>query len=161
MQVRFKSKTKMKNSNDDHAFSYYPVFYTKRSVQFQLSYTLLNDWVFNSRISYSRYFNDDGIHSRGHLLCQDVAYKPEGKPYSLTLRYALFDSDDYNSRISVYENDVLGAFSIPNLFGLGSRVYVLGKLKLFNALTLYARAGGTITTEDVKIDIKAEGVWKF
>lgn len=161
MQVRFKSKTKMKNSNDDHAFSYYPVFYTKRSVQFQLSYTFFNDWVFNSRISYSHYFNDDGIHSRGHLLCQDVAYKPEGKPYSLTLRYALFDSDDYNSRISVYENDVLGAFSIPNLFGLGSRVYVLGKLKLFNALTLYARAGGTITTEDVKIDIKAEGVWKF
>lgn len=161
MQLRFKSKTKMKNSSDDHAISYYPIFYTKRSLQFQLSYTFFNDWVFSSRISYSHYFNDDGSDSRGHLLSQDVAYKPEGKPYSLTLRYTLFDSDDYNSRISVYENDVLGAFSIPNLFGHGSRVYLLGKLKLFNALTLYARVGGTITPEEVKIDLKAEGVWKF
>lgn len=161
MQLKFKSKTKMKNSADDHVFSYYPIFYTKRSIQFQLSYTLFSNWVFSSRSCYSHYFNDDGIDSRGYLICQDIAYKPEGKPFSLTFRYALFDSDDYNSRLSVYENDVLGAFSIPNLFGHGSRLYLLGKLKLFDILTFYVKGGCSILSEETKADVKVEVVGKI
>ena len=161
MQLRFKSKTKMKNSTDDHSYSYYPIFYTKRSVQFQFNYTLFGNWVFSNKASYSHYFNDDSMDSRGYLLCQDVAYKPSEKPYSLTFRYALFDSDDYNSRISMYENDVLGAFSIPSLFGRGSRVYFLGKVKVFDALTFYARIGCSLLSDETKYDFKTEMVWKF
>ena len=81
-------------------------------------------------------------------------------PYSLTFRYALYGSDDYYSRISIYENDVLGAFSIPSLYGYGSRVYLLGKLKLFNCLSLYARVGLSLLTEETKTDVKMEAVWK-
>ena len=161
MQFKFKSKTKMKNSVDDHTYSYYPVVYTKRSVQFQISYILFGDWVFGDKAYYSHYLNDDGADSRGYLLCQDIAYKPEGMSWSLTFRYAIFHSDDYQSRISLYENDVLGAFSIPSLYGHGSRVYLLGKLKLFNALTLYARIGCSFLSEETKTDLKAEAVWKF
>lgn len=161
MQLRFKSKTKMKNSTDDHVFSYYPVFYTKRSLQFQLSYTLFDSWVLCHKAAYTHYFNDDGADSRGYLICQDIAYKPPEKPYSLTFRYALFDSDDYYSRISLYENDVLGAFSTPSLFGHGSRVYLLGKLKLFKALSVYARIGCTFLNEEIKTDIKAEVIISF
>lgn len=161
MQLRFKSKTKMKNSADDHCYSYYPIFYTKRSVQFLLSYTLLDDWALGNKVSYSHFFNDDGADSCGYLVCQDVAYKPEGKPWSLTFRYALFHSDDYYSRISLYENDVLGAFSIPSLFGHGSRVYLLGRWKLVDALTLYARVGCSFLSEETKTDVKGEVVWKF
>ena len=161
MQFKFKSKTKMRNSADDHSYSYYPIFYTKRAVQFLLSYTLFGDWVLGHKASCSHYFNDDGTDSRGYLVCQDVAYKPAGKPWSLTFRYALFDSDDYQSRLSLYENDVLGAFSIPSLYGHGTRMYLLGKLKLFNTLTLYARVGCSFQAEETKTDLKAEAVWKF
>ncbi len=161
MQLRFKMKTKMKNSADDHCYSYYPIFYTKRSVQFLLSYPLFGDWVLGHKASYSHYFNDDGADSRGYLVCQDVAYKPEGKSWSLTFRYALFSTDDYYSRISLYENDVLGTFTIPNLFGRGSRVYLLGKMNCCNALTLYARVGCSFLSEATKTDVKAEVVWKF
>ena len=161
MQLKFKSKTKMKNSADDHSYSYYPIFYTRRSMQLLVNYTLFGDWIFSNKASYSHYLNDDGADSHGYLICQDVAYKPECKPYSLTFRYALFDSDDYYSRLSLYENDVLGAFSIPSLYGHGSRFYLLGTLKLFDALTLYARIGCSLLTEETKTDLKAEVVWKF
>ena len=161
MQFRFKSKTKMKNSTDDHVFSHYPIFYTKRALQFQLTYSLFGSLHLSNKAAYSHYFNKDGIDSRGYLICQDVAYKPDGKPYSLTFRYALFSSDDYNSRITMYENDVLGAFSIPSLYGKGSRLYLLGKLKLFNALSLYARIGCSFLSEETKTDVKAEVIWKF
>ena len=154
MQLRFKSKTKMKNSADDHVFSHYPIFYNKQSLNFQISYGVTESLTFSDKASYSHYQNDDGADSRGYLLCHDVAYKPPDKPYSLTFRYALYGSDDYYSRISVYENDVLGAFSIPNLYGHGSRVYLLGKLKLFGSLSLYSRVGFSLLSEEVKTDLK-------
>ena len=161
MQLRFKSKTKMKNSNNDHVFSYYPVFYTKRSMQFQINYMFGDSWVLCNKAAYAHYFNDDGADSRGYVICQDIAYKPPNKPYSLTFRYALFDSDDYYSRIGLYENDVLGAFSIPTLYGHGSRIYLLGKLKLFDALSLYARISCSFLQEETKTETKAEAIWKF
>ena len=160
MQLRFKSKTKMKNSADDHVFSHYPIFYDKQSLNFQISYGVTESLTFSDKASYSHYRNDDGADSRGYLLCHDAAYKPLDKPYSLTFRYALYGSDDYYSRISVYENDVLGAFSIPNLYGHGSRIYLLGKLKLFGSLSLYSRVGVSLLSEEVKTDLKAEVIWK-
>lgn len=160
MQLRFKSKTKMKNSVDDHVFSHYPVFYTKRSLNFQISYCITEALTFSDKAAYSHYFNDDGTNSRGYLLCHDMAYKPPNRPFAVTFRYALFSSDDYNSRISVYENDVLGAFSIPSLSGAGQRVYLLGKLKLFNSLSLYSRLGITIISGETKTDVKVEVIWK-
>ena len=160
MQLRFKSKTKMKNSVDDHVFSHYPIFYNKQSLNFQISYGVTESLTFSDKASYSHYRNDDGADSRGYLLCHDVAYKPPDKPYSLTFRYALYGSDDYYSRISVYENDVLGAFSIPNLYGHGSRIYLLGKLKLFGSLSLYSRVGVNVLAEETKTDLKVELIWK-
>ena len=160
MQLRFKSKTKMKNSSDDHVFVHYPIFYTKRSLTFQVSYGITDGLTFSDKAAYTHYLNDDGADSRGYLLCHDIAYKPVGKPYGLTFRYALYGSDDYYSRISVYENDVLGAFSIPNLYGRGSRLYLLGQLKLFNSLSIYSRIGLSLLSEEVKADLKAEVVWK-
>ena len=161
MQLRLKSKTKMKNSTDGEVFSHYPIFYTKRSVQFQVSYTLFDGLLISHKAAYAHYFNEDGSDSQGYLVCQDIAYKPEGKPYALTFRYALFDNDDYNSRINLYENDVLGAFSIPSLNGLGTRVYLLARVKLFNSLSLYSRIGFNFLQEDTKTDLKAEVIWKF
>lgn len=160
MQLRIKSKAKMKNSTDDHVFSYYPVFYTKRSVNCQISYNINKSLVFSDKISYSHYFNDDGSDSRGYLLCHDIAFKPPEKPYSLTFRYALFDSDSYDSRINIYENDVLGAFSIPNLYGHGIRVYLLGKIKLFNSINIHARLGVSHLSQETKMDLKTEVIWK-
>lgn len=160
IQFRFKTKNKMKNSTDDHVFSHYPIFYTKRSLNFQVSYGITGALTFSDKAAYSHYLNDDGADSHGYMLCHDVSYKPDGKPYSLTLRYALFSSDDYNSRISIYENDVLGAFSIPSLSGTGQRVYLLGKIKLFGSLSLYSRIGVTLMEGETKSDLKVEVIWK-
>lgn len=171
--LQIRSKTKMKNSSDAQTFSPYPIFYTKNSLRFNINYGFSNGFVFCSKAEYSHYRNDDGSNTHGYLLCQDVAYKPEGKPYSLTFRYALFDTDDYESRIYTYENDVLYGYSIPAFYGKGIRVYLLGKWQPLKALTLYARIGSTIYTDRDEIgsglsliegyhktDVKVEVVWK-
>lgn len=160
LQLRWKSKTKMRNSPETEVFTYYPVFYTKRTAYLQISYGITDNLVFTNRAEYTRYLMADENDSRGYFLSHDIAWKPEGKPYALTFRYALFRSDDYNSRLTVYENDVLGAFSIPSLNGSGTRVYLLGRLKLFNTLSLYARAGCLFTEEGPTTDLKVEMVVK-
>ena len=172
--LQIRSKTKMKNSSDDMTFSYYPIFYTKNSIRFNINYGFANGLVFSNKAEYAHYRNGDGSNSQGFFICQDVAYKPENKPYSLTFRYALFDTDDYDSRVYAYENDVLYSFSVPALYGKGMRVYLLGKWKPLNNLTLYARIGSIIYTDrdeissgltliegNHKTDLKVEVVWKL
>ena len=160
MQARFKSKTKMKNSSDGQAFAHYPVFYTKQNIVFQINYGITEALSFSDKAAYTHYFDDDGADSRGVMLCHDIAYNPPGKPFSLTFRYALFESDDYRSRVSIYENDVLGAFSIPSLYGRGARAYLLGKLKLFEQISLYSRIGIAFLDGETKTDFKFEIIWK-
>ena len=172
--LQFRSKTKMKNSTDEHVFSHYPILYTKNSVRFNINYQIGRDFHFSNKAEYAHYRNDDGSNEHGYFLCQDVAYKPENKPFSLSFRYAIFDAKDYNARIYAYESDVLYSFSVPALYGKGMRFYLLGKVKLFNALTLYARIGRTIYSDrdeigsgltliegNHKTDLKVEAIWKF
>ncbi len=172
--LQIRSRTKMKNSTDGYAFSHYPIFYTKNSVRFNINYGLRNGLVFSNKAEYAHYHNDDGSNSQGFFICQDVAYKPENKPFSLTFRYAIFDTDDYDARVYAYENDVLYSFSVPALYGRGMRVYLLGKWKPFKTLTLYARVGSTIYTDrdeissgltlikgNHKTDLKVEAIWKL
>lgn len=161
MQFRFKSKTKMKNSPDNEVFTYRPVSYTKRTAQFQVSYSITSDLVFTDRVAYCHYKVQNASDSRGYYMSHDIAYRPVGRDYAVIFRYALFGSDDYNSRITVYENDVLGAFSIPSLSGIGTRIYLLGRVRMFNVLSLYARIGLLFKKEGVVTDLKAEMMMKF
>lgn len=172
--LQFRSKTKMKNSTDGMVFSHYPITYTKNSVKFNINYGLRNGLVFSNKAEYAHYRNDDGKNSKGFFICQDIAYKPENKPFSLTFRYAVFDTDDYDARVYAYESDVLYSFSVPALYGKGMRIYLLGKWKPFASLTLYARIGSTIYSDrdeigsgltlvkgNHKSDLKVEAVWKL
>ena len=172
--LQFRSKTKMKNSTDALVFSHYPILYTKNSVRFNINYQIGRDFRCSNKAEYAHYHNEDGTNEHGYFLCQDIAYKPESKPYSLSFRYAIFDAKDYNARIYAYESDVLYSFNVPALYGKGMRIYLLGKVKLFNALTLYARIGSTIYSDrdeigsgltliegNHKTDLKVEAIWKL
>ena len=172
--LQFRSKTKMKNSTDGEVFSHYPILYTKNTVRFNINYQLGWDIHCSNKAEYAHYRNDDGTNEHGFFICQDIAYKPENRPFSLTFRYAIFDAKDYNARIYAYENDVLYSFSVPALYGKGMRVYLLGKWKPFKSLTLYARIGSTIYSDrdeigsgltliqkNHKTDLKVEMVWKL
>ena len=172
--LQFRSKTKMKNSTNAFVFSHYPIFYTKNTVRFNFNYELGWDIHCSNKAEYAHYRNEDGTNEHGYFLCQDIAYKPNNQPFSLTFRYAIFDAKDYNARVYAYENDVLYSFSVPAMYGKGMRFYLLGKVKLFNSLTLYARIGRTIYSDrntvgtglsqiegNHKTDLKVEAVWKL
>jgi len=58
------------------------------------------------------------------MMYQDIIFKPIGSSFSFTGRVALFDTDDFNSAIYVYENDLLYEFYIPAYSNRGFRSYI-------------------------------------
>ncbi len=103
---------------------------------------------------------------------QDVMYR-HGR-FSITGRYALFDTDDYENRQYVYENDVWLAFSFPALYDKGIRTYLLLEYRLSHALTLWCRvahttyanrtetgSGPDLIASPERTDIRLQVRWRF
>jgi len=61
------------------------------------------------------------------------------KRFSLSARYALFDTDDYDNRQYVYERDVWLAYSFPGYYGVGVRNYILLQYKFSKKINLWLR----------------------
>ena len=65
-------------------------------------------------------------------------------PLTLRLRVQFFDAREWDNRIYCYEHDVLYAFSIPAVYGLGGRAYLCLKWQIIPQLALYFRASETV-----------------
>ncbi len=75
----------------------------------------------------------------GFLSYQDVIYKPLSSNFSCNLRFAIFDTPGFNSRIYAYENDVLYAYAVPAYQGRGLRCYVNGRYTLRHGVDIWLR----------------------
>jgi hypothetical protein len=60
---------------------------------------------------------------KGSLSYVEFIYKPMMRSYSMSLRFTLFDSGGYDSRIYAYERDLPAFHTIPAFFGKGTRIY--------------------------------------
>ncbi|GHT78490.1 hypothetical protein FACS189464_2010 [Bacteroidia bacterium] len=87
--------------------------------------------------------------SNGYFLAQDVRANAAvfRNPLQLTFRYALFDTDDYNSCIYAYENDMLYAFSIPSVYDRGTRWYLMLKYSIGKHFDIAVRYAATRYTD--------------
>jgi hypothetical protein len=79
---------------------------------------------------------------RGFVLSQDATVQL-ARRVRLTARYAVFDTDDYDTRQYVFEQDVLYAVSVPALYGQGTRAYAIGQATISRHFTLWLRYADT------------------
>lgn len=77
---------------------------------------------FKTRAQFVTYQLDKSP-SQGFALIQDVNY--DWRQFTISTRFALFHTDDYDTRLYAYERDAWLAFSIPAYQGIGTRRYVL------------------------------------
>ena len=84
----------------------------------------------------------------GISIFQDIAYDftpyTVHHPLSLRLRLQFFDARNWDNRIYCYEYDVLYAYSIPAVYGLGGRAFLCLRWQILPQLTLYFRASETL-----------------
>jgi hypothetical protein len=81
--------------------------------------------------------------SKGVAILQDVSYRFRKIPLSVWYRYCLFTTDSWDSRLYLYENDLLYSFSIPALSGNGSRSYIMVKWDINNFAEIRVKYGMT------------------
>ncbi len=80
----------------------------------------------------------------GFSALQDVSYDFEKIPLSINARFQVFDAQNFNNRIYVYERDVLYAFSVPMNYGLGSRYYLNVRYDLGESLSFWVKLAQTV-----------------
>ena len=136
---RYKHEIKPENSNDEKIKT--PIDVSKKQYRLHLSAKLNENWEIRNRLELSEYKKSKK--ENGYLLYQDLIYHHSQLPFTTSIRYALFDTDSYNTRIYAYENDILYAFSIPPYFNKGSRFYLNFRYKFSRATSLYLRYART------------------
>ena len=85
-----------------------------------------------------------GVWTYGWSVLQDVEYRFSEVPIVLQLRAQAFDAREWNNRVYIYENDVLYAYAIPFVYGLGGRFWLNARYKINDTFSLYLRVSETI-----------------
>ena len=80
----------------------------------------------------------------GVAVAQDIGYSFAQAPVSLKGRLQFFDARDWANRIYMYEQDVLYAFSVPAVYGLGGRAYLCLRWQIIPQLAVYFRVSETL-----------------
>jgi hypothetical protein len=111
---------------------------TRQYLRFHLSYNISKSIELRNRVEFS-FFDHHTQSDRGVLAYQDIIYRPIESPLQISLRYAIFDTDGFDSRIFAYENDLLYEFFIPAYSFRGTRFYINTRYNLHRNFMIEAR----------------------
>jgi hypothetical protein len=174
MYWRYRNRQRPRNTGIDINSIRYVTDIHQANYRFQLTYRVNPEITLRSRLEYVTFEREGFANEQGYLMFQDIRYQPKEKAYSLTFRYALFDTDGFNSRIYTYENDVLYSFSIPAFFDRGARVYGILRYKAARNLDIWFRIAQTVYSNrttigsgletihgNTRTEVKAQARWRF
>ncbi len=144
MYSRIRHRSKPANSPAGEGNIRKPVNTGDTRLRFHINYQILSSLEFRNRLEHAWYVKEGENRERGFLIYQDILWRPQSFPLSVALRYAVFDTDSYNTRMYAYENDVLYAFSFPPYFDRGYRSYLTARYSVSNSVDLWLRYALTV-----------------
>lgn len=139
--ARFREQVRQKNSRDSDGTIIGIEDVLQRNYRLNMSYKLSDAITIKSRVEYVTINRKSNDPEDGVILTQDILYKPKKLPIDVSLRYALFQTDSYDSRIYTYENNALYVFSVPSYYYQGSRAYILLRYTFLRKCDLWFRYG--------------------
>jgi hypothetical protein len=111
----------------------------QRNYRLHFSYKASESITLKSRVEFVSVHRKSQELDQGLLIYQDIIFKPKSSPISLSLRYALFDTDSYDTRIYAFESNMLNVFYIPAHSGKGMRAYALLRYQFAKRFDLWLR----------------------
>lgn len=146
MFLRFKTEKKQQNYSaglptstiiDNH----------KSSLRYQIIYQM-SGFEFKNILETNAYKTTQTSIEYGFTALQDVSYKFKTLPLKVDMRYQFFDAVHYDNRFYTYERDVLYAFSIPMIYGLGSRYYLNIRYEMNDKISFWFKIAQTVYADD-------------
>ena len=146
----------------------------KKNWRTQLSYSISKSIVLRSRTELV-WFDKNGLSaSQGFLSYFDFIFRPLLSRFAGSIRLQYFETDDYNSRLYAYENDVLYSFSIPVFYEKGYRYYVNMNYDVSKKLKVWIKWAQSIYPDrtvvgsgldevkgNTKSELKLQAMYKF
>lgn len=151
LSARYRFKSKQKDLKIDKATAATQlVFHTTHSLRLQCQAQLSPSLSSRTTISATLKHQKGKDTSKGFLISENLKWKPtDNLRTELTIAY--FNTDSYDSRISIYEPSLLYSFGFRSLYNHGLRTSLLASIPLSKTtpkadspLTLNAKIGSTI-----------------
>jgi hypothetical protein len=130
IKLLVKSKLKEKNRSMENLPTLPIQSSLKNQVRLQVSQKQ-GLWTMKS-VLYANMYRFSGDISTGYAVAQDFGYDPPGNKFSMVLHTVLFNTDAWENKIYLWEKDLPGAFSMPMLYGRGSRTAIFARYNVKN-----------------------------
>ncbi|MBU2020068.1 MAG: helix-hairpin-helix domain-containing protein [Bacteroidetes bacterium] len=155
---RFREQLREKNSRNFDGTVTEIEDVLQRNFRLNYSITVAEGIQLKSRIEYVTVTRKSNEKETGLLLYQDLILRLKSWPVDLSFRYAIFNTDSYDSRIYAYESNALYVFSVPGYYYKGSRAYVLVRYTLSRKIDMWARYSVNVYTDRMRIGTGAEEI---
>ena len=136
IRYRYKNKHKDFTPEDGEKIT---IPYIQQKWKYQLNYSPINELMLKTTVDVVRNAYQSQKPSHGILVGQSAGYKFKNFPLQLDISAAWFNTDDYASRISMYEKGLLYSFNIPSFYGKGERFTLNGRYEWNNRIILQAK----------------------
>lgn len=143
--LMYRTETDEENSSNEEVIR---KLTTEKLYQYriQFDYRILKNLRFRTRLEL-RNFEKENVSSNGFMMYQDL-YWDVNEKLNFKTRFALFNTESYDSRIYAYENDMRYQFTVPAYSDEGSRFYVLVNYKPAPRVTLSLRYAQTYWVDE-------------
>ncbi len=141
--VRYREKDKFKNQNRGNAPDYPIVSINTKKVRLHTDVEANQNWALQMRVEKSFYKEENRDNTDGVLAFAGIKYATSNGRLACWLRYLIFDTEDYDTRLYAYENDLLYNFYTPAFQGEGSRAYFMFSYEVMSNMKLWFKAGRT------------------
>jgi hypothetical protein len=141
LYLRFRRQVKEENTPGEYAGLHRLQQVRRDNLRADARLKLSQDINYQVRCEWTRVVMGGIEKSDGWLLFQEIDLKPMGRSWSLSFRYSVFNTEDYDTRIYAFEQGLPGSFSLPAFYGSGTSAYLLMRFRLLKGLDVWARIG--------------------
>lgn len=138
-QVRYRSKNSEQNFVSSFSKVDIVISQHTQSARIQLTFTPDRQVKLKSRFDMSEFGSDSTQSEHGYAFAQDIEYDHPRIPISIACRFAIFDTDTWNTRIYCYESDMPYSYSVPAYYSKGTRVFLLLKFSPSRSIDCWVR----------------------
>ncbi|MBL7856937.1 MAG: helix-hairpin-helix domain-containing protein [Cyclobacteriaceae bacterium] len=136
LYTQFREEKKVRNLSEAKDNLFYTATGTKRNYWLSADYKIHPKVKLKTRAQFSTY-KISRIFTKGMAIYQDINL--DLGRFTISGRYALFDTDDYENRQYAYENNVWLAYSLPAYYGVGVRHHILAEYTFSRHLRIWLR----------------------
>ena len=138
MFIRYRYKNKHKDFNPEVGDKV-TLPYVQQKWKYQLNYSPMDKLMLKTTVDVVHNAHRGQKASQGFLIGQSVGYQFKAIPLQVDGSFACFQTDDYASRISMYEKGLLYSFNIPSFYGKGERYTFNARYEWNNRIVIQAK----------------------